>query len=263
MKRLAPFVLVLAACELAPLDVEGLRCDDARPCGPGFECVDAVCVAEGTARPDAGVDGGPSDAGADAGVDAGLDAGADAGVDAGTPDAGTDAGVDAGVDAGIRRGVNLLANPGFENATSDGGVVSWRATTGRVGSSTVSRSGNRSGFVFSTGSMQLPVLTPNADVEGAELGMLFCATVWVRSETDAAVDVILTVRDRFADGGTATSSGTRVTVRSSWVQLREEYASIGNSDVQFRVSSGTRYDAGDGFLVDDAWLSLADTTFCP
>lgn len=239
-------MLLLTGCELGPLDVNGLRCEVDRPCGDGFVCVEDRCFREGEV-PDAGA----PDAGVDAGVDAGIDAGVDAGFDAGTPD------------AGIPRGVNLLTNPGFEQLTSDGGVVGWRATTGRVLRADGGHSGARSGRLQSTGSQQSLVLIPNNDVDGPELGMLFCASLWVRGESDAGVDVTLAIRDRFFDGGVSTSSGTRITVRTNWVQVKEEFATIGTSTVQFRLTTNSRFDGGEGVFIDDAWLSRAEVTGCP
>lgn len=237
-------LLLLTSCELAPLDISGLRCNDARPCGEGHVCVDELCVREGEV-PDAGPeDAGPEDAGVDAGIE-------DAGTDAGPPD------------AGIPRGVNLLENPGFEDLTSDGGVVGWRASTGRFLFADGGHSGVRSGRLQSSGFQQTPVLIPNNDEPGPELGMLFCASLWVRSDSDAGVDVTLAMRDRFFDGGVSTSSGTRVTVRNNWVFMKEEFATIGVSTLQFRLSANSRFDAGDGVYVDDAWLSRAETTGCP
>lgn len=248
MKRalalVAVFAGALVACELAPVDVEGLRCDDARPCGAGFECQRGVCVVEGT------VD------------DAGVDAGFDAGVDAGT-DAGADAGTDAGFDAGLPRGVNLLENPGFETIAMDGGPFAWRQTVGRLTPfSFNTHNGMRAMRISSTGSQQQIGLVPSTDVEGPELGMLFCGSIWVRAEGDAGVDVTLTIRDRFFDGGIATSNGTRLTVTSTWTQLKEEYAAIGNSTMQLRLGSNSRFDGGEGYVVDDAWLSVAVQGVC-
>lgn len=251
--------MLVAGCELAPLDVTGLRCDDARPCGDGFECIEAVCVNEDTLF-DAGADAGRPDAGRDAGLDAGFDAGIDAGSDAGVDAGPQDAGPP---DAGIPRGVNLLANPGFESLTADASVSQWRASTGRLMPSDAGHSGNRSGRFQSTAYQQQPILIPNNDVPGAELGMLFCGSLWLRSDSDAGVDLTLTVRDRFFDGGTATSSGSRITVRNAWVQVKEEYASIGVSTIQLRLTANSRFDAGDGVYVDDAWLSVADVGGCP
>jgi hypothetical protein len=238
---------VLSACELGPLEVSGLRCNDERPCGDGFVCVNELCYREGEVPEE------------DAGVDAGIDAGI---PDAGTPDAGVP---DAGPpDAGIPRGVNLLTNPGFEQAFLDGGISGWRASPGRFSTAAdAGRTSNRAGRFQSTGFQQLPVLIPNNDVAGPELGMLFCASLWLRSELDGGTDFTLAIRDRFFDGGTSTSSGTRVTVRNTWVQLKEEFATIGTSTIQFRLSANTRLDAGEGIYVDDAWLSRAETTGCP
>lgn len=231
-------ILTLTGCQLGPLDLTGLRCAEDRPCGEGFVCFADHCLPENEV-PDAG----PEDAGADAGEDAG--------VDAGTPD------------AGIPRGVNLLSNPGFEQLTADGGVSAWRASTGRLLPLDGGHLGNRSGRVQSTGFQQNMVLIPNADVDGPELGMLFCASVWLKGDSDAGVDVTLAIRDRFFDGGTSTSSGTRVTVRTGWVQLKEEFATIGTSTIQLRVTANSRFDGGDGFAVDDAWLSRAAPSGCP
>ena len=103
--------LFIAGCNPGPLDVLGLRCDDARACGEGAVCFESRCVREGE------------------------------GPDAGEPDAGRE---DAGApDSGVPRGVNLLANPGFEELTSDGGVIGWRASTGRVLTATGGRSAIR------------------------------------------------------------------------------------------------------------------------
>jgi hypothetical protein len=45
--------------------------------------------------------------------------------------------------------------------------------------------------------------------------------------------------------------------------LKEEYASIGTRDVQLRLTSNTRLDGGEGFWLDDAWLSVAQSGVCP
>ena len=255
MKRFALLLVLMSACDPGPLEITGLKCNDARPCGAGYVCVSEVCYREGEVpEEDAGTDAGIPDAGVDAGEDAGTE---DAGVDAGPPDAGPP-------DAGIPRGVNLLVNPSFEQAFVDGGVVGWRASTGRFRSvSDAGHTGLRAGRLESTGSQQAPVLIPNADVRGSELGMLFCASVWLRAETDAGVDFTLAIRDRFFDGGTSTSSGTRGTVRTSWLQLKEEFATIGTSTIQFRLTANSRFDGGEGIVVDDVWLSRADTSGCP
>lgn len=213
-----------AGCNLGPLEVAGLRCEDARPCGEGLVCFESRCVRE---VPDAGD------------------------VDSGVPD------------AGIPRAVNLLVNPGFEQLMTDGGVTGWRATNGRIVAAPGGRSGIRSGRLQSTGAQQALVLVPNTDVDGPELGMLFCASLWLRGDTDAGVDVTLAVRDRFFDGGVSTSSGTRITVRADWVQVKEEFATIGTSTIQLRLTTNARFDAGEGMFIDDAWLSRAETTGCP
>ena len=250
-------LLALASCDPGPLDVTGLKCSDDRACGDGYVCFNEVCYREGEVpEEDAGVDAG-SDAGMDAGADGGADAGTDAGTDAGLPDAGPP-------DAGIPRGVNLLNNPSFEQAFIDGGVSGWRASTGRFRTaSNAGHTGNRAGRLESTGTQQTPVLIPNNDVAGSELGMLFCASIWLRSDSDAGVDFTLAIRDRFFDGGTSTSSGTRSTVRNAWVQLKEEFATIGTSTIQVRLTANSRFDGGEGIYVDDVWLSRAQTTGCP
>lgn len=160
--------------------------------------------------------------------------------------------------------MNLLINPSFEQAFSDAGISGWRASTGRFRSVTdAGHTGIRAGRLESTGSQQLPVLIPNSDVLGPELGMLFCASVWLRSDSDAGVDFTLAIRDRFFDGGTSTSSGTRSTVRENWIQLKEEFATIGTSTIQFRLTANSRFDGGEGIYVDDVWLSRAQPTGCP
>ena len=228
--------LLLASCQLGPIELTGLRCAEDRPCGEGFVCVSAHCLPESEL-----IDAGDDDAGA---ADAGEE-------DAGTPD------------AGIPRGVNLLSNSSFEQFASDGGVPSWRASTGRFITLDGGHSGNRAGRLQSSSFQQTMTLIPSNDVDGPELGMLFCASVWLRADADAGVDVTLAIRDRFFDGGTSTSSGTRVSVRTGWVQVKEEFATIGTSTIQFRVSASSRFDAGDGFAIDDAWLSRADPSGCP
>jgi hypothetical protein len=249
---------LLAACELAPLDLVGARCSAERPCPESLVCVASRCALEvppvDAGQVDGGLDAGEGDAGEDAGT-------AD---DAGMPDAGEpDAGADAGLDAGIPRGVNLLDNADFERALADGGVPAWRATTGRLLSASVARSGLRSGRVQSTAAAQQPVLVPAVDVPGTELGMLFCATAWVRSDSDAGVEVSLVLRDRLVDGGINPSNGTRRVAGLSWVEVREEHASFGSSTLQLRLSAVTRLDAGEGFYVDDVMLLRASGASCP
>ncbi|MGV3620856.1 MAG: carbohydrate binding domain-containing protein [Archangium sp.] len=254
MRHFAVLFFTLTACELAPLDVTGLRCDESAECGDGFVCYQARCFHE---------DALPSeDAGSDAGThDAGIDAGtSDAGIDAGIPDAGFDAGIP---DAGIPRDINLLLNPGFEIRLSDGGVASWRASSGRVQPSNVNRSGQRGAKLYSVGTAQQPVLFPSADIPGTEFGMLFCASAWVRAENGQTVDLTLTLRDRYSDGGSDASAGVRFTATDTWRQVKEQHLSFGNSTMQMRVSSVTRYDAGDGFFVDDTVLLRSSTSFCP
>lgn len=248
-------LLLFSACELAPLDVTGLRCDDSSECGDGFVCFDTRCFHE-DALPleDGGHDAGLPDAGI---PDAGIDAGA---PDSGTPDAGFDAGIP---DAGIPRDINLLLNPGFEIRLSDGGVSNWRASTGRLQSSTQSRSGARSGKLISSGTSQQMVLIPSVDQPGTEFGMLFCSSAWIRAENGQTVDLTLTLRDRYADGGSDASAGVRFTATDTWKQVKEQHVSFGNSTMQMRISSVTRYDAGDGFFIDDAVLLRSSASFCP
>ena len=249
-------LLLLSACELAPLDVTGLQCTDVRVCGDGFVCHRSRCVAmEDVTEEDAGVpDAGTKDAGVpDAGVpDAGEE---DAGVDAGTEDA--------GFDAGVPYDVNLLRNWGFEALTSDGGVSSWRASTGRLAPSPDQRSGTRAARLYSSGMHQQMLLLPTVDQPGTEQGMLFCASMWIRAESDAGVDVTLTLRDRYPDGGYDSTAGVRFTARDGWRQVKEQHLSFGNSTLQLRLFSQTRFDAGLGFLVDDAVLMRPSGSTCP
>lgn len=249
--RALVIAVFFAGCELAPLDVTGLACDDADQCGDGFVCFGAKCI-----RPDdvPEVDAGIPDAGVEE-EDAGVE---DAGIteDAGVPDAGSP-------DAGLRRDVNLLANPGFEMRLSDGGVASWRASTGRLVSSTQNRSGSRSAKLISSNTNQQMVMVPSADQSGTEIGMLFCASAWVRAENGSTVDVTLTLRDRYFDGGFDSSAGVRFTATDQWRQVKEQHISFGKSTLQYRLQSVTRFDAGDGFFVDDTVLLLSSGDQCP
>lgn len=92
--------------------------------------------------------------------------------------------------------------------------------------------------------------------------MRFCASLWVRNETDAGVEVTLNIRDLF-DAGAEASGGTRVVVRNEWILVKEEHLSFGNSAIEMRVTSPSTFDAGTGFYVDDAWFSLAAESGCP
>jgi hypothetical protein len=247
--------LALFACDPGPLDLTGRRCDGSRACGEGWFCHQGVCLSNGTdidAGRDAGVDGGLDAGGGDAGVDGGLDAGLD------------DGGADAGFDAGIPFDVNLLANPGFESIQSDGGVSSWRASPGLLRTSSTMRSGNRGAWLASTGAQQQPALLPSSPTPGTELGMLFCARIWVRGPDDGGVDVTLTIRDRLSDGGIQPSAGMRINnIGATWRQLREEHVSFGGGSIELRLVSNSRLDAGDGFFVDDAELFRSSAPVCP
>lgn len=170
-------------------------------------------------------------------------------------------------DAGplIPRDVNLLANPGFEDVFA-GGIAEWEAGVCACTLSPTMRLPHRgtwAGRLQSTGAAQSLIVRPANTQPGAELGMLFCGSIWVRADNDAGEDVTLTIREIFADGGLTTSLGTRAIVRSAWVQLSEEYASIGNSSIQFRLVTKPQFEPGSGIFVDDAWLSLSSGSRCP
>ncbi len=235
-------LMLFAACELEKLDVTGLRCTSTRLCGVGFVCVSEHCVAEGT--------------GDDAGQDAGQDAGHDAGDDAGQ-------GV---LDSGFDSGKNLLQNPSFEQFDKfDGGVAGWKATAGRLSSNPNDRhNGVRSARLESSTLNPQPVaLIPETDVEGSQLGMVFCAAVWAKTDNDAGIEVSLTIFDRFPDGGTWPNNGTRLLVRREWVQLKEELASLGSSSIRMRVATTMPSIPGRTLVIDDATLFYWTGSRCP
>lgn len=272
------------ACVPGPLDETGRLCSAARPCGETFVCVAGRCQDElfDAGPPDAGTDGGRADAGVDAG--AGRDAGADAGPDAGGPDAGADAGpadagsadagaldgglpdggeVDAGLDddAGYPADVNLLANPGFELITSDGGVRNWRASAGVLMTGVPGRSGARAARLF-TSTATSPGMQSDIAPGQTSFGMLFCAEAWVRHELDAGPAVTLIIRDRFNDGGIDGSNGGSATIQpGAWRRLREQYLSFGGGRVDVRVTT-TRVEPDASVLVDDVLLFRASGSAC-
>lgn len=253
-------ICLLVACVPGPLDETGKQCSSERPCGATFRCVNGRCQDEladaGATSMDAGLpDAGPADAGGDGGPegDAGLDAGTDAGVDAGL-DAGTDGG-EYPVD------VNLLANPGFELVTSDGGVRNWRATSGVLGAGTPGRTGTWAGRL-STQNATSPVMQSDTVPGRTAFGMLFCAEAWVRHDLDAGPSVTLTIRDRFSDGGIDGSNGGSATIqRGAWRRLREQYVSFGGGSVDVRVST-SRVDPDASVLLDDMLLFRSSGTAC-
>lgn len=164
-------------------------------------------------------------------------------------------------DASIHFDENLLLNPGFETLRTDGGVDSWKVGAGRLVTSGVAHSGQRSAKVYSV-TVQQPTLSPSVPIAGAATGMTFCATAWVRSEVPEGMDLTLFIRENFLDGGIKSSSGFKVPdVKSSWVKLHEQFGAVGEGSVEVRVSSA-KVDAGYSFLVDDAALYRPDSGTC-
>ena len=251
MKRLHLVVLMAAACVPGPLDETGKQCSALRPCGEGFTCVDLICqdAAFDAGLPDAGLDAGAGDAG-----DAGL---TDAGNDAGAGDGGADA----GVDSGFPFGVNLLANPGFELVTSDGGERFWRATTGALSAASPARTGLWSGRLTVTSAANPAV---QSEVVGGEttVGMFFCAEAWVRHDLDAGPTVTMTIRDRYTDAGIDSSNGAQPTlVRGEWRRVEEKWQSYGNAGIDVRFTT-SRLDPDASVLIDSVVLMRMPGTTC-
>jgi hypothetical protein len=176
----------------------------------------------------------------------------------GTPvDSGTDAGVVIPVDT------NLLVNPGFETKPLlDGGTVGWRPTSGALvwldGGYTGAHSAR-----LEAGASQ-PSLAPANATPGTTIGMLFCASLWVRSDSDAGGgDLTLQIRERLDDGGTQNSSTSRLNApRTAWKRLTEDYVAFGNGAVDLRLIA-SRLDAGEGLTLDEVSLIRASGPSCP
>ncbi len=244
--RTTPLALALAlcTCDPGPLTLVGLECTEAHPCAEGLACVDGRC-----AEPSV-------DAGLDAGLDAG--AGADAGADAGD-------GVDAGHDAGLSIGQNLLTNPGFEAPPkTDGGLLGWKPVSGLLTLLDGGNTGAHSARLEANTPNQQPQLSTTTSSPGTELGMPFCASLWVRSDApDGGADVTLNIREHFDDGGTRFSPGTRVNaVKTGWVKLSEYYVAAGGGSIDVRAITA-RLDAGEGLTFDDAELKRVTALPCP
>lgn len=250
MRRLVFSCLLISgvACQLAPLDVEGLRCVSDDEC-EGLSCVRGVCAVQ--REMDAGVD-----AGLDAGHDAGVDAGHDAGfIDAGEPDAGP-------IDAGIPLYTNLLANPGFEQLSMDGGVNGWKTSNARLVTETqIFRSGRRSGRLTAGMQNTGPTVLPVERVTNIGSGMGFCAGIYARTDRNNGMEVTLSLRNYLADGTVNTISGGRTMLGNSWVQLTKAVPTFAGSSLEMRlVISGQ--DAGMNLYVDDATLLRTDNDGC-
>ena len=263
-ERWGALVVLALGCVPGPLDETGKQCSAARPCGDTYVCLSGRCVDalfDAGLERDAGPDGGAHDAGLDGGArDAGLDGGADAGQDGGAQDAGdADAGLDD--DAGYPVDVNLLANPGFELVTTDGGVRNWRATAGVLVSGVPGRGGARAARLF-TSTATSPAMQSDVAPGQTSFGMLFCAEAWVRHDVDAGPTVSLVIRDRFNDGGVDGSNGGSATIQpGAWRRLREQYVSFGGGRVDVRVST-SRVEPDASVLVDDVLLFRAAGSAC-
>lgn len=238
---LCGLALALCSCDPGPLTLVGLACTDAHPCAEGLACVEGVC-----AEPVA-------DAGSDGGLDAGVYAGGDAGH------------ADAGHDAGIPLDQNLLTNPGFEAALkSDGGLPGWKPVSGLLTLADGGSGGLHSARLEANTPNQQPQLTTLTATAGTELGMPFCAALWVRSDAaDGGADVTLNIREHFDDGGTRFSPGTRVNaVKTGWQRLSEYYVAAGGGSIDVRAVTA-RLDAGEGLTFDDAALVRVSALPCP
>ena len=192
-------------------------------------------------------DAGPDDE--DAGTPDGgtVDAGFDAGFDAGR----FDAGLDAGLDSGFPFNVNLLANPGFELVTVDGGERFWRASVGSLAAGTPARSGQWAGKLTMT-SNNTPSMQSEQVGGVTSFGMLFCAEAWVRHDLDAGPTVTMFIRDRYIDGGLDFSNGVSPTpplVRGEWRRIQEQWQSYGNATIDVRFTT-SRLDPDASVLID-------------
>lgn len=265
VRRLHLLLVAMAACVPGPLDETGKQCSPLRPCGEDFICVNSTCqdVAFDAGPPlDAGVD-----AGRDAGVDAGFDAGTDAGIDAGRADAGSDAGqvdagpADAGSDAGFPFNTNLLANPGFEVVTADGGERFWRANPGVLSAGTPARSGQWAGRLMAN-STSNPSLVSDQVPGETLVSSFFCAEAWVRHDLDAGPTVTMSIRERYGDGGLDSSNGASTPlVRGAWRRIEERWQSYGNATLEVRFTT-TRIDLDASVLIDDVVLMRMPTATC-
>jgi hypothetical protein len=224
--QLLATLAICCACNPGPLELVGLRCNAERPCGDGLACLDGVC---------------------DTPVDGGTDAG--------------DAGVDAG--AVIPVDTNLLVNPGFETKPLlDGGTVGWRPASGVLVWLDGGFAGAHSARLEAGASQ--PSLVPANATPGTTIGMLFCASLWVRSDSDAGGgDLTLVIRERLEDGGTQNSSSSRLNApRTAWKRLTEDYVAFGSGAVDIRLVA-SRLDAGEGLTLDDVSLIRAGGPSCP
>ena len=241
--RIFAAVIVFSACQLGPIPLEGLACVPEDDCGEGLRCINSTCQ-----RP---IDAGTRDGGA---VDAGYDAGT---TDAGPPDAGVR-------DAGsIPFDVNLLRNPGFEFLYPDGGIIGWNRTRSKLyPDPTAPFAGQRSLRLEPTSSEFQATLSPSEKVPGGEFGMRLCASAWARTNLDGGVSVSLAVRATFSDGGTTQTSTPKVTLGTSWMQLKRESAALDDTAIDLVLSTTELTDAGADVWFDEAWLSRASGA-CP
>jgi hypothetical protein len=225
--------LVLAACELPPIDVNGLSCDERRPCGLGFECVENSCRLEGTV-PDAG-DGAAPDAGTDAGTLV---------VDAGPP-------------------VNLLPNPDVELADPDGGIAAWRVSGGTLLTfSDAGLDGGRAGQV--TVNTDFSPALFSGTIGALPAGTTVCGALWTRGLT-SATGLLLRFAETPDSGVSATSMGTNTTVGGTWTRLTTRYVSNGNGLISLRLTTvSSMLPAGRTWLFDQGSVfTVMEDGGCP
>lgn len=221
-------LIVVAACTLEPLNVEGLMCDDRRRCPEGYVCLNGLC----TGRNDAGT----------------LDAGA---LDAGTPR--TDG------------GLTLLGNPGFEILGADGGILLWRRvfTGTTLTAHRTARSGTYSASLLHDG-QDFPMVLSMPVYDGPAGGLRpthgFCGAVWARtSQANVTARVYLSPVE-MDDAGSPPVQLGRVSeeVGPAWQRISSRVAVAYTGvlpSMALQVWVGTA-DNTKGVLIDDAELRL-------
>jgi hypothetical protein len=227
-------VPLVMSCLPEPLDVAGRRCSATRPCGPGFECVNAQCRRES---------------------DQIQDGGFDAGVDGSVVDAGADAGQrDAGFDGGYPVNVNLLANGGFELLLPDGGVRFWRPFTVVTSIKTSTLPRNASFALEARSATGIGTVVSEVVGTRTSVGMLFCTEAWARVENGTGT-LSLTLFERYPDGGSETNSPIPFGLTTSWTQVRESYFAFGQGPLDVRLTA--RHSPDASIVIDDVALYRA------
>ncbi len=226
MRALLAIAGCAAACLPDRIDITGKLCSDERPCGEGWACVpqgaERVCV---PARGQGGGGGGN-----------------------GTP--------------GVV--MNLLPNGDFTEV-EDGSFDEWKAWGGyqlAIETQTV-RSAPRAARIVRAGNDAGGGLEPDKELaSGPPRGQRYCAAAWVFG-VPSAREVWLQFRERDGSGQTVEQSdGARVAVADGWAQVRHEWGSLGNAQLEVRLVVGTGI-ANAPLYVDDFAAWAAPQGACP